>query len=82
MLSSMALSDGGDWPMREDPCFQCIVLETVCGGGWYEHFGCSDYKHLTSEQAQRAVKLCEEIVEGKADLQQLCQQSPVWRGKR
>ena len=41
----------------------------------------STYMHLTNDQAQRAVELCQDIVEGKADLRELNQQSLIWRGK-
>ena len=70
-----------DWPVYEDHCFQRIVLDTVCGGVWYEHLKRPAYKNLTKEQAKLAVDLCEDIVNGKANLKQLNQQSLSWRGK-
>ena len=82
VLPSIARCDRTDWPVREDHCFQRIVLDHVCGGVWYEHLGRPAYKHLTSDQAQRAVGLCRDIAEGRSDLQQLNQQSLIWRGKR
>jgi hypothetical protein len=82
VLPSMARSDQTDWPVREDHCFQRIVLDAICGGVWYEHLDRPAYKHLTNNQAQRAVELCHDIAGGQADLQQLNQQSLVWRGKR
>ena len=78
----MARSGERDWPVREDHCFQRIVLDTICGGAWYDHLDRPAYKHLTKEQAQRAVELCKDIIEGRADLKQLNQQSLIWRGKR
>ena len=54
-----------DWPVYEDHCFQRIVLDTVCGGVWYEHLKRPAYKNLTKEQAKLAVDLCEDIVNGK-----------------
>ena len=81
-LPSLARSNGQDWPIREDHCFQRIVLDTICGGVWYEHLDRPAYKNLTHDQAQRAVDLCHEIAEGHVDLRQLNNQSLIWRGKR
>ena len=82
VLPSMARRDGRNWPVAEDHCFQRIVLDTICGGVWYEHLSRPAYKHLTNDQARRAVELCQDIAEGRADLRQLNQQSLIWRGKR
>ena len=82
VLPSMARSDRTFWPVSEDHCFQRIVLDTICGGVWYDHLDRPAYKHLTDDQAQRAVELCKDIIERRADLKQLNQQSPIWRGKR
>ena len=81
VLPSMARSDRTDWPVSEDHCFQRIILDQVCGGVWYEHLGRPAYKHLTKDQAQRAVELCRDIADGRVDLKQLNQQSLIWRGK-
>ena len=81
VLPALAQSDGQDWPVREDHCFQRIILDTICGGVWYAHLDRPAYKNLTHDQAQRAVDLCHEIAEGRADLQQLNNQSLIWRGK-
>ena len=82
ILPSLARSSGQDWPVREDHCFQRIVLDTICGGVWYEHLDRPAYKNLTHDQAQLAVDLCHEIAEGHVDLRQLNNQSLIWRGKR
>ena len=82
ILPSLARNSREDWPVREDHCFQRIVLDTICGGVWYEHLVRPAYKNLTHDQAQRAVDLCRNIAEGHADLQQLNNQSLIWRGKR
>jgi len=82
ILPSLAQSSRRDWPVREDHCFQRIVLDTICGGVWYEHLDRPAYKNLTHDQAQRAANLCHEIAEGHADLRQLNNQSLIWRGKR
>jgi hypothetical protein len=81
VLPKLARGDEQNWPVREDHCFQRIVLDTICGGVWYEHLGRPAYKHLTNDQARRAVKFCQDIAEGRADLDQLNQQSLAWRGK-
>ena len=82
VLPSLARNNQTNWPVSEDHCFQRIILDHVCGGVWYEHLDRPAYKHLTNDQAQRAVELCQDIVEGKADLRELNQQSLIWRGKR
>ena len=82
ILPSLARSNGQHWPVREDHCFQRIVLDTICGGVWYEHLDRPAYKNLTHDQAQRAVDLCQEIAEDHVDLRQLNNQSLIWRGKR
>ena len=82
VLPSLARSSRQDWPVREDHCFQRIVLDTICGGVWYEHLVRPAYKNLTHDEAQRAVDLCYEIAEGHADLRLLNNQSLIWRGKR
>lgn len=81
VLPSLAQSGGQNWPVRQDHCFQRIVLDTICGGVWYAYLDRPAYKNLTHEQARRAVDLCREIAEGRADLQQLNNQSLIWRGK-
>ena len=65
VLPSMARSGECDWPVREDHCFQRIILDTICGGVWYDHLQRPADKHLTNNQPQRAVELCQDIVEGK-----------------
>ena len=82
VLPALAQSGGLDWPVREDHCFQRIVLDTICGGVWYAYLDRPAFRNLTQDQAQRAVALCREIAEGRADLQQLNNQSLIWRGKR
>ena len=81
VLPSMAHSGERDWPVREDHCFQRSVLDTIGGGVGYDHLDRPAYKHLTNDQAQRAVELCRDIVEGKADLRELNHKSLIWRGK-
>ena len=67
VLPSLAKKKSSDWPVHEDHCFQRIILDTICGGVWYEHLDRPAYKHLTNEQAKLAVELCEDIINGKAN---------------
>ena len=82
ILPCLARRKGCDWPIREDHCFQRVVLDTICGGVWYAHLKRPAYKHLTRDQAKKAVDLSRAIADGRADLHQLNRQSLVWRGKR
>ena len=82
VMPSLALTAERNWPVREDHCFQRSVLDTICGSVWYEHLERPAYKNLTIEQAQRAVRLCRDIIEGSADLWQLNRQSLIWRRKK
>ena len=81
VLPKIARGRQRNWPVSADHCFQRIVLDHVCSGVWYEYLERPAFKNLTKDQAQRAVKLCEDIVEGNVDLQKLNQQSLIWRGK-
>ena len=81
VLPALARNGRRNWPVSEDHCFQRIVLDHVCRGVWYEYLDRPAYKNLKKDQVQRAVKLCEDIASGHADLQKLNQQSLIWRGK-
>ena len=81
VMPSLAPTTEQIWPVREDHCFQRIVLDTICGGVWYQHLERPAYKNLTIKQAQKAVQLCQDIIDGSADLWQLNRQSLLWRGK-
>lgn len=70
-----------DWPVVNDHCFQRIVLDNICGDVWYKVIDRPAYRNLTSEQAARAVALCEQIIAGNADLSDLNRHSLTWRGK-
>ncbi|KIC48790.1 hypothetical protein [Tateyamaria sp. ANG-S1] len=81
VLPQMAADQGRTWPVRNDHCFQRIVLDNICGGVWYDHIDRPAYKHLTPAKAQAAVALCNDIISGRADLHALNRQSLAWRGK-
>ena len=80
-MPQLACTTHKKWPVRNDHCFQRIVLDTVCGGVWYDQLPRPAYKHLSREQALQAVDLCDDIIAGKADLVALNTQSLIWRGK-
>ena len=81
VLPTLARSGLRNWPVSADHCFQRIVLDHVCDGVWHEYIDRPAYKNFTKDQAQRAVKLCEDIADGHVDLRKLNQQSLIWRGK-
>lgn len=81
IMPQLAQSAQAAWPVRNDHCFQRIVLDAVCEGVWYDHIARPAYKHLSDAQALRAVQLCEDIIAGRADLADLNRRSLAWRGK-
>lgn len=81
VMPTLAQTSKRHWPVRNDHCFQRIVLDTICGGVWYDHIARPAYKHLSPAQATLAVQLCEQIIADAADLKVLNQQSLAWRGK-
>lgn len=81
VMPKLALGEKRYWPVRNDHCFQRIVLDTICGGVWYEHIARPAYKHLSQSQASAAVQLCEQIIADEIDLALLNQRSLAWRGK-
>jgi hypothetical protein len=82
VMPALAQTRSNIWPVHNDHCFQRIVLDAVCGGVWYDHVSRPAYRHLSLEQAERAVRICEDIIAGGADLADLNQKSLSWRGKR
>ena len=81
VMPALAETRSNEWPVRNDHCFQRIVLDTVCSGVWYDHILRPAYKNLTLEQAGHAVLICENIIAGSVDLAGLNRQSLAWRGK-
>ena len=82
VMPKMARDNVFQWPVQNDHCFQRIVLDNICNGSWYEHLERPAYKHLSRDQALKAVKLCEDVISGNADLNALNRQSLIWRGKK
>ena len=81
VMPALAQTSKRHWPVRNDHCFQRIVLDIICGGVWYDHIARPAYKHLSHAQAARAVQLCDQIIADKIDLNRLNQQSLACRGK-
>ena len=81
VMPHLARTSHKHWPVSNDHCFQRIVLDAVCGGVCYTHLPRPAYKNLTYDQAANAVKLCNDIISGDADLIVLNKQSLQWRGK-
>jgi len=80
ILPGLAAERG--WPVRHDHCFQRILLDTACGGRWYDHVGGRPaYRNLDECRLGEAVRLGEEAEQGRADLHALNAQSLRWRGK-
>ena len=81
IMPHLARTSHKHWPGSNEHCFQRIVLDAVCGGVWYDYLLRPAYKNLTYDQAANAVKLCNDIISGGADLIVLNKQSLQWRGK-
>ncbi len=70
------------WPVRNDHCFQRILLDNAVGGVWYEAVSKRPaYRHAEAAVLTRAVALGEAVLAGSADLVALNRQSLAWRGK-
>jgi len=71
------------WPIRNDHCFQRVLLDAACGGRWYDHVaGRPAYRQASEAILTSAVALADDIVAGTADLAALNRQSLTYRGKR
>ena len=73
------------WPLRNDHCFQRVLLDQVCGGRWYDHVRDRPaYRHLDEGRLAEAVALAERLAteeDAATLLRRLNGQSLVWRGK-
>ena len=70
------------WPVRNDHCFQRILLDAVCGGRWYDHVsGRPASRAIDAERLAAAILLGRQVERGEADLPTLNAQSLRWRGK-
>jgi hypothetical protein len=77
-----ALAAERGWPVRNDHCFQRILLDNAVGGVWYDAIPRRPaYRHADAALLTRAVDLGEAVLVGSADLAALNRQSLAWRGK-
>lgn len=81
IMPQMACDPALKWPVRNDHCFQRIILDNVCGGPWFAHLPRPAYKSLSHDQAASAVQLCEDVIANRIDLHDLNKRSLSWRGK-
>lgn len=80
-MPNLAATSRKEWPVSADHCFKRIVLDTICGGVWYDHLKRPAYRHMTPAQVSGAVALCHAIIRDEAELNALNAQSLQWRGK-
>lgn len=79
-MPALAVSRG--WPVRNDHCFQRILLDAAVGGVWYDAIPKRPaYAHADNALLTRAVELGDAVIDGRADLSALNRQSLAWRGK-
>jgi proline racemase len=77
------LSAARNWPVREDHCFQRILLDAVFGGVWYDHVkGRPAYRQIDVERLAAVVALGDRLVAGEEDLWALNARSLAWRRAR
>lgn len=82
VMPALAQTSKRHWPVRNDHCFQRIVLDSIFGGVWYDHIARPANKHFNETQATQAVQLCDQIIAENTELNVLNQQSLAWRRKR
>lgn len=77
-----ALAGPRGWPVRNDHCFQRILLDNACGGCWYHHVPRRPaYRYMNIDTLVRALALARAAEAGWADLHLLNRRSLKWRGK-
>jgi hypothetical protein len=77
-----ALAVKREWPIRNDHCFQRVMLDAACGGCWYDHISHRPaYRCASDVILQSAVSLAESVASEVIDLNTLNLQSLRWRGK-
>ena len=75
-----ALASERRWAIRADHCFQRVLLDSACGGRWYDHIhGCPAYRCADDEILNKAVELGEAVLDGHLDLGAHNAQSLAWR---
>lgn len=71
VMPQMARDPVVKWPVRNDHCFQGIIIDIVCDERWFANLSRPAYKSLSHDQAVRAVQLCEDIIVNFVDLYDL-----------
>ena len=70
------------WPIRNDHCFQRVLLDNACGGTWYAYISKRPaYRRADTATLERAIALGEAVLAGSADLAELNVRSLTYRGK-
>ncbi|WP_390549491.1 GCN5-related N-acetyltransferase [Qipengyuania sp. MTN3-11] len=75
------LADKRGWPVREDHCFQRILLDNAVGGHWADEIPAPAYLNAPDDLLERAIALGEAAVAGEEDLAELNRNSLAWRGR-
>jgi hypothetical protein len=71
------------WPIRQDHCFQRVLLDNACGGVWYDHvLGRHAYACASRDILERALALGKAALAGEADMDELNRRSLDWRKAR
>ena len=68
------------WPVREDHCFQRILLDNAVGGRWVDEIPAPAYRNAPDEVLHDAISLGEAAIAGTEDLAALDANSRAWRG--
>lgn len=77
-----ALAAARGWPVRDDHCFQRILLDNAVQGPWREHIAAPAWRFARDDQLAIAIALGEAAAHGRTDLAELNRRSLAWRGKR
>jgi hypothetical protein len=76
-----ALAPMRGWPVREDHCFQRILLDNAVGGHWSDEIPAPAYRNAPDDVLERAIALGEAAASGAEDLVELNRNSLAWRGR-
>ena len=76
-----SIADNKGWPVRQDHCFQRILLDNAVGQKWNEEIPAPAYRNADDEVIERAIALGRAAIDGLEDLDQLNANSLAWRNK-
>lgn len=68
-----------NWPIRFDHCFRRVIYDNCLGGKWSDIISSPAIKHLSIQQLQLCVDICELIIDDPPLLIRLNNQSLAWR---